>query len=102
MHLTRLNGTWKKRIAPTLTEEEIALQAANLTPANRPQKAALFESLRARSLQDAPEAEAAQAEAVFVAKFPEGATLIAADMFFPEGTGIINCRVDGEHVQIRF
>ena len=49
----------------------------------------------------APE-EAATAQALYDQHKIEGADLIAADITLPEGTGIINCRLNGEHKQIRF
>lgn len=47
-------------------------------------------------------ADAATAQAIYDQHKIEGATLISCDITLPAGTGIINCRVDGEHKQIRF
>jgi hypothetical protein len=46
--------------------------------------------------------DAAAAQALYDQHKIEGADLISADILLPEGTGIINCRLNGEHKQIRF
>jgi hypothetical protein len=46
--------------------------------------------------------DAAAAQALYDQRKIEGADLISADILLPEGTGIINCRLNGEHKQIRF
>ena len=46
--------------------------------------------------------DAAAAQALYDQHKIEGADLISADILLPEGTGIINCRLNGEHQQIRF
>ena len=57
---------------------------------------------KVESLIDAEREDAAAAQAIYDQHKIEGADLIAADITLPEGTGIINCRLNGEHKQIRF
>lgn len=101
-NLTLINTTWKQRTTPVLTPEEKALRSAAPTEENREAKRALNESIQTRSLLDVTTEEAATAQTIYDAAKIEGATLIAADMTLPDGHGIINCRVNGEHKQVRF
>lgn len=101
-NLTLIATIWNQRIAPTLTTEEKALREAAPTEENREAKRTLNESVQARSLLAVSTEEAAQAQAIYDANKLEGADLIAADMTLPDGHGIINCRVGGEHKQVRF
>jgi hypothetical protein len=101
-NLTLINTTWKQRIAPTLTVEEKALRAEAPTDDNREAKRALSESIQTRSYIDVTTEEAAQAQAIYDANKLADAVLIAADITLPDGHGIINCRVNGEHKQVRF
>jgi hypothetical protein len=101
-NLTLINTTWKQRTTPVLTPEEKALRSAAPTEENREAKRALNESIHARALIDVTTEEAATAQAIYDAAKIEGAVLIAADLSLPDGHGIINCRVNGEHKQVRF
>ena len=101
-NLTLINTTWNQRSTPTLNADEKALQAAAPTDENREAKRALAESLRDRSFTNALSEDAAQAQAIYDANKIEGAVLISADITMPDGHGIINCRVNGEHRQVRF
>lgn len=55
-----------------------------------------------KSIIAATPEDAAAAQAVYDQHCVEGANLISADITLPEGIGIINCRLNGEHKQIRF
>jgi len=46
--------------------------------------------------------DAAIAQEIYDKHKIEGAQLIAADIELPSGRGIINCRIEKEHRQIRF
>lgn len=100
-HLTLEKGQWKQRVAPQLTAEERELLTQRGPEPNEARKA-LMERIRNESLIPAEPAEAEAAQAIYDQHKIEGADLISADISLPEGTGIINCRVDGEHKQIRF
>jgi hypothetical protein len=52
--------------------------------------------------ETASEQDAAQAQALYEQHRIEGADLIDVNINLPLNTGIINCRIDGEHKQIRF
>ncbi len=101
-NITLIDGQWKLRIAPVLTTEEKALLNAVRTEENREAQRTLSTSLHARSLADVTTEDAAQAQAIYDANKLPDAVLISADITLPEGNGIINCRLNGEHKQIRF
>jgi hypothetical protein len=87
------NGNdWIEVVAPT-KEQRTELRSA--TPERRREIAA---TLR----KPAEPADIAVALPIYEKHKIEGASLIACDIALPAGTGIINCRVDGEHKQIRF
>jgi hypothetical protein len=100
-NLTLINNEWKERVAPQLTESDKALLAQRGTEPNEAREA-LMERIRNESLIAANTEDAAAAQALYDQHKIEGADLIAADITLPEGTGIINCRLNGEHEQIRF
>ena len=52
--------------------------------------------------ETASEQDAAQAQALYEQHRIEGADLIAVNINLTLNTGIINCRINGEHKQIRF
>jgi hypothetical protein len=101
-------GTWIELLTVTLTGEQQTLLRSTDT-ADSVAKAALIANIKAqREGVLAPE-DVAIAQAVYLANKPElqaGDTyqLIRVDMTLDNGTtrGIINCRVNSEHKQIRF
>ena len=101
-NLTLINTTWKQRVTPTVTDAERTLLLAPTTSGNREAKRELNESIKTRSLADVSTEEAEQAQAIFDAHKIDGSSLIAADISLPNGIGIINCRVNGKHSQVRF
>lgn len=100
-NLTLENGEWKQRVAPQLTAEERELLMQRGTEPNEARRA-LMERIRDESLVAADTEDAAAAQALYDQRKIEGADLIAADITLPAGSGIINCRLNGEHKQIRF
>ena len=100
-NLTLENGEWKQRVAPQLTAEERELLTQRGPQPNEARKA-LVERIRNESLIAVEPADAEAAQAIYDQHKIEEADLIAADITLPNGTGIINCRVNGEHKQIRF
>lgn len=50
----------------------------------------------------APEEYAAQAQVIYDQYKIQDAELIDCHITLPDGYGIINCRINGEHKQIRF
>ena len=83
---------WIERVAPT------AEQSAALRSATTEQRRELLAALR----KPAAAEDAAAAQALYDKHKIAEANLIACDIALPRGTGIINCRVKGEHKQIRF
>lgn len=100
-NLTLENGEWKQRVAPQLTAEERELLTQRGPQPNEAFKA-LVERIRSESLIAVEPAEAETAQAIYDQHKIEEADLIAADISLPFGKGIINCRVNSEHKQIRF
>jgi DNA-binding response OmpR family regulator len=100
-NLTLINNEWKQRVAVELTEEEREL-LETFSDDRHEERTALAERIHSESLIAADTEDAAAAQALYDQHKIEGADLIAADITLPEGTGIINCRLNGEHKQIRF
>jgi hypothetical protein len=100
-NLTLIGNEWKQRVAVALSDEERALML-NQGADRREERRALAERIAAESHIAATPEDAAAAQANYDAHKLEGASLIAADIVLPSGTGVINCRLNGEHQQIRF
>ena len=100
-NISLINNEWKERKRVILTDVEEAL-LNDTSEQSKEQKKALLQRIASESLVTIPSEEFQQAQAIYDANKIEGATLIAADMILPTGTGIINCRLNGEHKQIRF
>jgi hypothetical protein len=100
-NISLIDGQWKQRVAPQVTKEERDL-LNNRDSGSSEAKKALIERIRNESLIAADPADAETAQALYDQHKINGSELIAADILMPDGTGIINCRVDGEHQQIRF
>ena len=100
-NLSLTNNEWKQRAFVELSEEEQTL-ILDLSEDKLAERDVLSERIRNESLIDADSEDAAAAQAIYETHQIEGADLIAADILLPEGTGIINCRVNGEHKQTRF
>lgn len=98
--LSLIDGAWMERSRPEPTpEERAALDSPATTAAAR---RAVTAAVVGRSRKPASPEDEAAAVSLYNGHFPVGATPIGADIFLPAGTGIINCRVRGEHRQIRF
>jgi CheY-like chemotaxis protein len=100
-NLSLTNNEWKQRAVVELSEAEQTL-ILDLSEDKLAEREVLSERIRNESLIDAESEDAAAAQAIYDQHKIEGADLIAADILLPEGTGIINCRLNGEHKQIRF
>ena len=96
-----VDNAWIEIVDPEITPEERAiLQDGSYPPSE--QKLALVESIKNRMHMPASEADATAAQAVYDQHKIAEAVLIEANITLPAGIGIINCRVNGEHKQIRF
>lgn len=100
-NLSLINNVWIERINPNITSEERIILDDKTMPISEAKKA-LMESIKARSSKPADPSDSAAAQAIYDQHKLVNATLIAVDVSLPDGHGIINCRVDGEHKQIRF
>lgn len=85
-------GVWVSVLEPTEQQEKEWLTAS-------PERQ---EELSSSLLRPASEAEAALGQAICEKHMPEGAVRLTCDIFMPGEHGLINCRVGGEHKQIRF
>lgn len=100
-NLSLVNNVWVEKVDPNLTDEEkVALENKTNPPSE--DYLALVESVKARCSKNADQADAEAAQAIYDEHKIANSQLIAVDISLPSGKGIINCRVDGEHKQIRF
>lgn len=101
-------GTWMELKPVQLTEEQTTLLMSK-EESNKEAKETLIQEIKAERNQPASESDVEIAQAKYEEIKPtleEGQTyqLIAVDASISEGkiSGILNCRVNGEHKQIRF
>lgn len=100
-NLTLVDNVWLERINPNITpEERVVLEDKTMPPSEA--KRALMESIKSRSSKPADPTDAATAQSIYDQHKLADSTLIAVDVTLPNGHGIINCRLNGEHKQIRF
>lgn len=99
--LTLINGTWKQRITISLTNEEKLLRQ-NFEESKKQDKKALALKIKNNSLTNASANDSVSAQTIYDSNKIAGATLISVEIFLPNGNGIINCKVNKEHRQIRF
>lgn len=111
LHLEDPAKGWYVVTPAAPTPEEQAVIDANTpkpdsaTPPTEEQMQALntvFSALASRSRQPASPEDADVAQAVYGAHLIDGAELIHAVITLPNIRGIINCRIGGDHKQIRF
>ena len=97
------DGRWVQRTyaLPSPTQQQVLLSHDPIKGLTDKQKAVMAE-LQAAQFSSASSADQITLQAVYDANFPVGAELIDVDITLPNVRGIINCRVGGEHQQIRF
>lgn len=100
-NLSLVDNNWIERVNPNITPEERIILEDKTMPPNEAKKT-LIENIRSRSVKPADADDAAAAQIIYDQHKLANATLIAVDVSLPNGHGIINCRVDGEHKQVRF
>lgn len=102
-----IEGTWYEVVKVELTEAEKTLLASKDSNNEQAQQA-LRQDISNRSKQSIPSSEIQTAQSIYNQHKPvleEGDTyqLISADIILGgDNNGIINCRINGEHKQIRF
>jgi len=98
--VTLKNNEWKEIVDPLVTEEEKAvLENTETSLEEREQIMALINS---RVYQNISPEEAQQAQSIYESNMLEGYNLIDVNITLPDGYGLINCRKDEDHKQIRF
>lgn len=98
--VTLKNNEWKEIVDPLVTEEEKAvLENTETSLEERKQIMALINS---RAYENISPEEAHQAQSIYESNMLEGYNLIDVNITLPDGYGLINCRKDEDHKQIRF
>ena len=99
---------WKEIVKVELTAEEKVLRHST-SEEDKEARKVLMERIKSERELELDEESATVAQAIYEANKPalketDTYQLIAVDIQLEgeTGTGIINCRVNGEHVQIRF
>lgn len=100
-NLTLINNSWKQKVEVQLTDTEKNL-LTNIGEDEKEGRKLLFQRILEQSLIDANSEDVSAAQALYDSNKIENAALIAVDISLPDGNGIINCRINGEHKQIRF
>ena len=99
--LTLINGEWKQMLDPNVTSEEQAV-LENSSPENLEAIEELVANIRARSITNPSPEDAAATQTIYDQNRIEGAEFIDCHITLPDGYGLINCRFENEHKQIRF
>ena len=100
-NLSLINDQWTERKNPNITTEERNV-LEDKSETNKEARKTLMESIRSRSLVAASTEDAAIAQEIYDQHKITDSVLISVDVTLPDGHGIINCRVNGEHKQMRF
>jgi hypothetical protein len=103
-------GSWIELLKVELTEEEKAVMSStSMEAADAEARRTLMAEIKAKREGSVASAKVAELQAFYESKkpeVPEGQTYQLIAMDISEGdsgfTGILNCRVNGEHVQVRF
>jgi hypothetical protein len=103
-------GSWIELLKVELTEEQKAIMlSTSMTEADAEARRALMVEIKAKREVTVASAKAAELQAFYESKkpeVPEGQTYQLISMDISEGdggfTGILNCRVNSEHIQVRF
>jgi hypothetical protein len=100
-HLLLIDNNWIQRINPNITSEERNI-LEDTSDNNNEARKILMTSIRNRSSVPASTEDVAIAQGIYDQHKIADSILIAVDIALPDGHGIINCRVNGEHKQVRF
>ena len=97
------DGRWVQRTYayPTPAQQQVLLSNDPAKGSTDKQKAVMAE-IQAAQFSPASSVDQVTLQAVYDANLPAGAELIDVDITLPNVRGIINCRVGGDHQQIRF
>lgn len=92
-------GVWKEILNPEITEEQLVILEGDDTT----EKQELIESIKLSSVQNV--VDSTELVALYNTHKPvlkEGDAYVFIDMNVSGSNGLLNCRVNGEHKQIRF
>lgn len=96
---------WHVRVPVEITPEERAILTKDKTDLSEEQLLTLketTEAISARGTASASPDQSASAQAIFESHNIAESEVMEVVISLPSGRGIINCRVGGEHKQIRF
>jgi len=99
-NITLINNEWKELVDSNITSEEDAFILNENTPLE--ERLSLSNNIKMRQYQEILEEERSIVENIYNKYYIPNSTLISVNIYLPEERGIINCRIDGEHKQIRF
>jgi len=106
-----IEGSWIELLLVQLTEEQRSIiSSTSIEPEDIQTRKALIEEIKSLRETTVTSGKSTELQALYESKKPEvgeGQTysLIAMDVSENEDdsfTGILNCRVNGEHIQVRF
>lgn len=100
-NLSLIDNNWIEIKNPNITQEEQNI-LEDESENNQESRQNLLEAIRSRSFEVASTEDATIAQNIYNQYKIADSILIAADLTLPDGHGIINCRVNGEHKQVRF
>jgi hypothetical protein len=95
------NSVWKQQVAVDVTkEEEDILNSSNQE--NDEARFNIIKKIQNQSFVNPSDEDIATAQSIYDQHKINNSVLISANITIPEGFGIINCKINGEHKQIRF
>lgn len=100
-NLSLVDNNWIERKNPNITPEEQAI-LEDTGENNKETRKNLIITIRGRTLVPASIENATVAQNIYDQHKIVDSVLIAADISLPDGHGIINCRVNNDHKQVRF
>jgi hypothetical protein len=98
--VTLKNNEWKEIVDPLVTEGEKAV--LENTETSLEEREQIMASINSRAYQNLSPEETQQAQSIYEGNMLEGYNLIDVNITLPDGYGLINCRKDDDHKQIRF
>jgi hypothetical protein len=98
--VTLINNEWKELVDPNITNEEENFILNENNPLE--ERMELLNNIKQRQYQSISTEEEIIAQNLYNQHNIPNSELINVHIYLPEQRGIINCRVNNEHKQIRF
>lgn len=98
--ITLINNEWKELADPSTTNEEESFILNENNPLE--ERMELLNNIKIRQYQSITTEEQLVAQNLYDQYNIPNSELININIYLPEQRGIINCRVNNEHQQIRF